>query len=153
MFHFLWRPPLSKVLGVNAAIELDRRPFVADQANSACQQGTFRAAKLEVFPDFLDRKRVNHVLILHELNLMSYGTVGQPTNFDFEALVLYFLCPMSTRDPKCPYCVEDDSFRVLTPVGDLFRCQGCGHLEWPSNSTFDCDCRKCQDIRGIGGTW
>jgi len=73
--------------------------------------------------------------------------VGRPTDFDLACLFLYFLCPMSAHDPRCPYCVEDDSFRILTPAGDLFRCQTCGHMLWPSNPTFQCECGKCQDIR------
>ena len=48
---------------------------------------------------------------------------------------------MATDDPRCPYCIEDDDFKLLTPVGnEFFYCKRCGHLGSPSEPKFVCDC-------------
>ena len=48
--------------------------------------------------------------------------------------------PMTTDDPRCPYCVEGNGFRLLKLVGDVFYCKHCGHQSLPSDSIFICYC-------------
>jgi len=55
---------------------------------------------------------------------------------------------MPKDHPRCPYCVDGDRFRLLTPLGDLFRCGNCGHLAkpplWPV-----CHCHNCNKIKEL----
>lgn len=48
------------------------------------------------------------------------------------------------RKQRCPYCIDGETFRKLTSIGDLLRCESCGHVEWPFNPKFLCDCARCQ---------
>jgi hypothetical protein len=60
---------------------------------------------------------------------------------------------MATSNPRCPYCVSDGTFRLLTPIvgGELFRCELCGHLS-SSTDQFQsdmgmCECSNCQKLK------
>ena len=48
---------------------------------------------------------------------------------------------------RCPFCVADGQFKPMTAqAGDLYLCDGCGHLAQPSNPSFDCTCGKCMGL-------
>jgi hypothetical protein len=52
---------------------------------------------------------------------------------------------------RCPYCVAGDDFRPMTILSDgRLVCRQCGHLAIPSDKSFECVCRKCFALRGIG---
>jgi len=44
-FHLFGGTPLSVILGMTMAVQLQGRPFNLDHANAAAQQGTFQATK------------------------------------------------------------------------------------------------------------
>jgi hypothetical protein len=50
---------------------------------------------------------------------------------------------------RCPYCVEAGNFRVMTIAesGDGHMCNQCGHMVLPSNTLFECACKKCARFR------
>ena len=50
---------------------------------------------------------------------------------------------MATDDPRCPYCIEEDAFKLLTLVRDTLYCGRCGHMSRPADSSFVCDCLRC----------
>jgi hypothetical protein len=56
---------------------------------------------------------------------------------------------------RCPYCVEDDGFKILTPVGNRLVCLKCGHRESLDDPELVCFCPKCQErnrpVRGQRG--
>jgi hypothetical protein len=49
------------------------------------------------------------------------------------------------RFERCPYCVEDGQFKVMTGHGggDWFGCARCNHLRMPGNPPFQCTCSNC----------
>ncbi len=48
------------------------------------------------------------------------------------------------RDFRCPYCVSDGQFRLMTTADNgHYTCQTCGHEVAPSEAAFKCDCLKC----------
>ena len=49
---------------------------------------------------------------------------------------------------RCPYCVVDGSFRLMTHQsgGDWYFCDGCGHLALPSSPFYHCTCGKCASL-------
>jgi hypothetical protein len=62
---------------------------------------------------------------------------------------------MATDQPRCPYCVEELTFRLLTPIlgGELLRCEHCGHVaydvEYPfiSDTGLVCQCNNCLKLK------
>jgi hypothetical protein len=68
---------------------------------------------------------------------------------------LHFLrSKMATDQLRCPYCVDGGTFRLLTPIvgGELFRCELCGHLSYPTNYAFKsdlwaCECGNCRKLK------
>jgi DNA-directed RNA polymerase subunit RPC12/RpoP len=50
---------------------------------------------------------------------------------------------------RCPYCVEDSSFKEMIGQGrgDWYMCAGCGHLALLTNPLFECTCSKCVGLR------
>jgi len=54
---------------------------------------------------------------------------------------------MATDEPRCPYCVEGDEFKLMTQTGSVFVCQRCGHLVSLSDPNFFCDCWQCRRLR------
>ena len=53
---------------------------------------------------------------------------------------------MATDEPRCKYCVCGEEFRKLTLMGDFLKCDHCGHMEWPFNPKFICECKNCRKI-------
>jgi len=51
---------------------------------------------------------------------------------------------MATDDPRCPYCVEGDEFKLLELAGSLFYCERCGHRSRPADPSYVCDCPNCE---------
>jgi Zn finger protein HypA/HybF involved in hydrogenase expression len=52
-------------------------------------------------------------------------------------------------DPiRCPYCVQDNHFRVMADAGDghVFKCERCKHVVIPENIYFQCVCPKCRAL-------
>jgi len=57
---------------------------------------------------------------------------------------------MLIDQPRCPYCVEDDEFKLLAPIGnERFCCDRCGHLWSPSEPKFVCECSHCVQLRAV----
>jgi len=54
---------------------------------------------------------------------------------------------MARDEPRCPYCVEGDAFKLMTQKDDKFCCQRCGHLLLPSDPSFVCYCSNCEGHR------
>ena len=54
---------------------------------------------------------------------------------------------MATDDPRCKFCIYGEGFWKLTPVGDFLKCDRCGHVEWPFNPKFICECKNCGKIK------
>ena len=50
-----------------------------------------------------------------------------------------------TRAVRCPYCVEDQKFKLMKAQadGELFLCPGCGHAAMPGQPSYRCNCSKC----------
>ncbi len=50
---------------------------------------------------------------------------------------------------RCPYCVEDGQFRVMSVQAgnDWYLCPTCGHLALPSSRLFDCTCGRCVKLK------
>jgi len=46
---------------------------------------------------------------------------------------------------RCPYCVEDDNFAVMTARagGRWFLCAHCAHVVIPDQPSYQCNCDKC----------
>jgi len=57
----------------------------------------------------------------------------------------------SSKNIRCPYCVEGDDFKMMVAQGsgDWFLCVNCGHLTLPSYPTFRCLCSKCVGLKGV----
>lgn len=53
---------------------------------------------------------------------------------------------------RCPYCVEDDNFRLMKsrPEQRWFVCESCGHAVMPDNPNFRCYCQKCGELSRHG---
>lgn len=52
---------------------------------------------------------------------------------------------------RCPYCVAGDEFRPMTAHrSGRYVCGKCGHLAIPDDNNFNCHCRKCEELKGIG---
>jgi len=54
---------------------------------------------------------------------------------------------MAPDDPRCPYCVEGNDFKLLRLVGDVLHCERCGHQSRPVDSIFICYCPQCKPMR------
>ena len=49
-------------------------------------------------------------------------------------------------DPmRCPYCVEDNDFKMMVPYwhGQQFVCLSCDHVANPTSLDFRCFCLNC----------
>jgi len=47
---------------------------------------------------------------------------------------------------RCPYCVEGDEFKVMTPQEDHLVCFKCGHVVVPDIPIYVCSCQKCVQL-------
>jgi len=48
-------------------------------------------------------------------------------------------------DPiRCPYCVDKNHFRIMTPRPAHLICEKCGHIVVLSNPTCECPCPRCK---------
>ena len=45
---------------------------------------------------------------------------------------------------RCPYCIEGEGFRAMTPHDDYFACETCGHQVASDRPNFRCSCAKCE---------
>src|SRR5215469_5626965 len=54
---------------------------------------------------------------------------------------------MATDEPRCPYSVEGNGFKLLTPLGAEFYCHRCGHLLSLTDPNFLCDRWRCRQLR------
>jgi len=50
------------------------------------------------------------------------------------------------HDVRCPYCVEGDGFKVMTPRDTELVCLKCGHVIVPDIPIYVCTCQKCIDL-------
>jgi hypothetical protein len=51
------------------------------------------------------------------------------------------------EDARCPYCIQDDKFRVMNVLSNgRLICGNCGHIVFPDDSAFKCPCLKCVEI-------
>lgn len=46
---------------------------------------------------------------------------------------------------RCPYCVEDRQYRMMTPIERYLICAVCGHMVIP-DASHTCSCAKCQKL-------
>jgi hypothetical protein len=46
---------------------------------------------------------------------------------------------------RCPYCVEGDEFKIMTPVGNRLVCLKCGHRDSLNDPKITCSCPKCKE--------
>jgi len=52
------------------------------------------------------------------------------------------------KQPRCPYCVSGNQFRMMRVVENGRQiCENCGHIEFPSDQAFWCPCQKCLAAR------
>jgi hypothetical protein len=49
----------------------------------------------------------------------------------------------STVRTRCPYCVQDGTFRLMMELGGRMVCNACGHTSLASDPDYSCDCRHC----------
>lgn len=57
---------------------------------------------------------------------------------------------MAINVVRCPYCVSEDEFRPMTAVGSgRYVCAKCGHLAMPDDTSFNCQCGKCAELRAL----
>jgi DNA-directed RNA polymerase subunit RPC12/RpoP len=49
---------------------------------------------------------------------------------------------------RCPYCIEGDHFKVMTPRETHLVCLKCGHVVVLDRTDYDCQCRKCLILYG-----
>ena len=55
---------------------------------------------------------------------------------------------MDERTVRCPFCVQDNDFRRMMPVGDnRFACASCWHVTAPKDNAFQCQCVRCIRLR------
>jgi len=54
---------------------------------------------------------------------------------------------MATDEPRCPYCIEENGFKLLTLIRDTLRCGRCGHMLRPADANFICNCPHCERMR------
>jgi len=49
---------------------------------------------------------------------------------------------------RCPYCAENDQFKIMSvrADGNCQQCTKCGHVISPNDPLFVCTCRKCKDL-------
>jgi hypothetical protein len=47
---------------------------------------------------------------------------------------------------RCPYCVEGNGFKVMTPRDGDFVCLQCGHVVVPDILIHVCICQKCIEL-------
>jgi hypothetical protein len=52
------------------------------------------------------------------------------------------------KQVRCPYRVEEDGFKVMTPRDKHLTCLRCGHVVVPDRPTYRCSCKKCRELRG-----
>ena len=47
----------------------------------------------------------------------------------------------------CPYCIVNDRFRIMTVLSNgRLICENCGHIVFPNDGAFRCQCLKCVEI-------
>ena len=53
---------------------------------------------------------------------------------------------------RCPYCVEDGNFKIMTRMGEGTRyvCAGCTHTVVPEDPSYRCACAKCGRVSDLG---
>jgi hypothetical protein len=55
---------------------------------------------------------------------------------------------MDAGTVRCPFCVADNDFRLMVPVGDdRYACESCWHVTAPKNKSFQCQCARCIRLR------
>ena len=54
---------------------------------------------------------------------------------------------MATDEPRCPYCVEGNGFKLLTQVAERLLCERCAHVSRPADLDFLCPCSRCAQTR------
>jgi hypothetical protein len=47
---------------------------------------------------------------------------------------------------RCPYCVEEDAFKVMSLVDLSLVCGKCGHRIALDRPTFICSCLNCRHL-------
>jgi Zn finger protein HypA/HybF involved in hydrogenase expression len=47
---------------------------------------------------------------------------------------------------RCPYCVEGNGFKIMTPRETHLECDRCGHKVVPDRPTYRCSCPKCIEL-------
>jgi hypothetical protein len=56
---------------------------------------------------------------------------------------------MAREEVRCPYCVVEDKFRLMTVVSNgRLICENCGHTVSPKDAAFKCP--QMLDIRCLG---
>jgi len=49
---------------------------------------------------------------------------------------------------RCPFCVADNDFRRMIPMGDdRYACANCRHVIAPKEKGFQCQCERCIRLR------
>ena len=53
--------------------------------------------------------------------------------------------PPTSEIIRCPYCVEDNNFKIMKGRAEVrwFLCPGCCHAAMPESSSYQCTCPKC----------
>lgn len=46
---------------------------------------------------------------------------------------------------RCPYCIEGQQYRMMTPIERYLICALCGHMVIPDASHV-CSCARCQKL-------
>jgi hypothetical protein len=55
---------------------------------------------------------------------------------------------MDAGTVRCPFCVADNDFRRMMPVGEeRYACASCWHVTAPKNKGFQCQCARCIRLR------
>jgi hypothetical protein len=55
---------------------------------------------------------------------------------------------MDVGTVRCPFCVADNDFRRMMPVGEeRYACASCWHVTAPKNKNFQCQCARCIRLR------
>jgi DNA-directed RNA polymerase subunit RPC12/RpoP len=53
---------------------------------------------------------------------------------------------------RCPYCVEDGNFKIMTRKGEggWYVCAACTHTVVSDDSGYRCKCVKCTQVYELG---
>ena len=55
---------------------------------------------------------------------------------------------MVTDDPRCPYCVQGNEFKLMHHMsGGYLICDHCGHTMLRTDPTYRCRCIKCVRLK------